>query len=407
MNKMQRKKTRVILVYSNLGIGGIAKTLVTLLNILDYSKFDVTLYIRRDDVVDLINQIPPVVDIILITNEVKNIVFDNNLMGRIVKRLYMYLNRKHKHLAKRLFLSYKNPIQRQKEQKELEKNKVAWDVAISYSTDNDDPIFVSRCINAKKKYVFVHQSTFIAKKNVKEMSRFNSVISVNPNLEPWIRMITKSNVSVYSIENYVDYQSVISLANMKSPKTFDCFTIATCGRLCTTKGYDYVIQTAILLKDSSIPFVWCWIGDGPAHGDMERMINENELNEQVHIIGSQPNPYPYIRDCNLYVQPSRAESFGLTIVEAMVLNKPVIMTQTKGSSWIHQKYKCGILVDNSAQDIANCIIDLYNNHSRINDEIEKTQRINWLNERERYIKQWNHLLNDELYSLRSSGNDSV
>ena len=382
----------VILIYTNLGVGGISKSLITILNLLDYSRYDVTLYIRRDDVLDLLNEVPSQVNVITVNNEVKNRIFDDSFKDRIVKLLYIFLCHRHKHLAKKLLLYYKSPIQRKKEQKALEKDGKQWDVAVSYSTDNDDPIFVSECLNASKKYVFVHQSTELASKNVKALNCFNGVVSVNPDLESWLKKLVKPTTPVFSIENYVDFNLVRTLSKDIDLVSTHPFTIVTCGRLCLTKGYDYVIQTARILKQNSINFVWYWVGDGPSRKDMETYIQENDLQEQIIILGNQSNPYPYIKACKVYVQPSRAESYGLTIIEALILNRSVIMTKTKGAVWINNKYDAGILVDASASCIADILLDLYENPSKIRLEIEKTKLIQWENEKQRYLNQWNDLL---------------
>ena len=68
------EKTKVLFVYNNFGIGGIAKALTDVLRLLDYSRYDVTLYIRRDDVLDLIDKVPPQVKTVII----KNTTFANN-----------------------------------------------------------------------------------------------------------------------------------------------------------------------------------------------------------------------------------------------------------------------------------------------------------------------------------------
>ena len=152
---MNNQKKRIIFVYNNLGIGGISKSLITTLSLIDYTRYDVTIYIRRDDVLDLIDEVPPQVHTVLINNEVKSRVFGNNIKGKIVKLIYNALNRHHKHLAKEFFIAYKYPLQRKNEKKALDSNNEKWDVAISYSTDGDDPIFVNECIKSEKKYVFV------------------------------------------------------------------------------------------------------------------------------------------------------------------------------------------------------------------------------------------------------------
>lgn len=385
------EKIKVLFVYNNFGIGGIAKALTDVLRLLDYSRYDVTLYIRRDDVLDLIDKVPPQVKTVIIKNEVKSVVFENNISGKIVKLLYNLLKKGHKHLAKQLFLLYKYPIQRKKEKQKLKDN--VWDIAISYSTDGDDPIFVKECVNANKKYVFVHQSTKIAKKNIKAMKKYDGIITVNPLLVPWVSSFMKSSERVYAIENYVDYEKIKVLAAQDSPVLCNKTVIATCGRLCITKGFDYVVNTAKLLSDDNKDFVWYWIGDGPAKKEMEQRIKELKLEDKIIITGFQKNPYTYMNACDIYVQPSRAESFGLAILEAFVLEKPVITTKTAGGKHIYEKYGCGILVNESPEEIADEINKLITSKSNFESEKEKTRKIDWEKEKERYSESWSTLLN--------------
>lgn len=388
------KKTKILFVYNNLGIGGIAKALIDVLRLLDYSKYDVTLYIRRDDILDLIEKVPSQVKTVIVENEVKNVVFENNITGRIVKTIYNLLKKRHKHIAKQLFLLYKYPIQRKKEQLKLKEN--VWDVAISYSTDGDDPIFVNECINAKKKYVFVHQSTKIAKRNIRAMKKYDGVVIVNPLLIPWISSLIKSSKNVYAIENYVDYEKIKYLANQDTHNFSAKTVITTCGRLCITKGFDYVIESAKILSDKGVDFFWYWIGDGPAKKDMVQKIEALNLNDKIVITGFQKNPYIYMNACDIYVQPSRAESFGLAILEALALKKPVITTKTAGGKYISQKYGCGILVDESPKIIASEVERLITDSNSLAKEKEKAYAINWEKEKERYLDSWNKLLSGKI-----------
>ena len=315
--------------------------------------------------------------------------------------IYNTLYKKHKYLAKRFFLAYKYPIQRKKEEKALSKNNLSWDVAISYSTDGDDPVFVNKCIKAKSKYIFVHQSTKIDTKNIRAMKKYNAVISVNPVLEPWISSMIKTSNNVYSIENYVDYERVKSLSkNDSCTPEENKIILATCGRLCLTKGYDYVVRTADILKKARVNFLWYWIGDGLDRPKMEAMLKEFGLEDEIVITGFQNNPYPYVSCCDIYVQPSRAEAYPLSIIEALTLGKIVISTKTKGGTYILNKYKCGFLVEESHNEIASKIMHIISDNIKY-DEEQKVKSINWENEKMRYIYEWESLLSGNLDELKN------
>ena len=393
------EKVKVIFVYTNLGIGGIAKSLITVLHMLDYSKFDVTLYIRRDDVLDLIYDVPSEVHTILVSNDIKKRVFDKSIKGRLVKLLYGFLIRHHKHLAKQLFIWYKYPIQRKKEASEINMHRMSWNVAICFSTDEDDPIFVRDNIVSDRKYVFVRQSTRISNRNTKAIRNYNGIIAINPLLVPWIKGFARPKNPILCIENYVNTDQIVLFANQSVPLEYDkiaedVFVIATCGRLCSTKGYDYVVQISSEIKKRKIKFLWLWIGDGPERENMEKMISDNDLVNEIMITGFQLNPYPFIKACDIYVQPSRAEAFGNTIVEALVLKKPVISTKTAGGNYILSKHDCGVLVNNPIEELPEVILDYATHPQKLVDERKKIELIDWEQDKKRYIKQWEQLLSD-------------
>ena len=157
-------KKKVIFVYGNLGIGGISKSLIDVLKILDYEKCDVTLYIRRDDVLDLIHDVPDEVKIKTITNKVKKRQFNAGITGKLEKLIYSKLIVRHKHLAKTFITFCLSSEQRRREALTPEINETEYDMAICYSTDGDDPVFVYRYVKEKKNMsLFIKVLTLVRK----------------------------------------------------------------------------------------------------------------------------------------------------------------------------------------------------------------------------------------------------
>ena len=76
---------------------------------------------------------------------------------------------------------------------------------------------------------------------------------------------------------------------------------------------------------------WWIVGGGPQLGMLREKVEQLHLQEHVVFTGMRENPYPYIRRADLYVQPSRVESFGLTVCEALLLGRQVIATSTDGA----------------------------------------------------------------------------
>ena len=85
----------------------------------------------------------------------------------------------------------------------------------------------------------------------------------------------------------------------------------------------------------------------------------------VHFAGFQESVYPILEALDLYVHPARMEGFGIAVLEAMAMRKPVIATRTGGIPEIVQEGKTGILVSPGEPDkLAQAIVDLLQDSTR-------------------------------------------
>ena len=105
--------------------------------------------------------------------------------------------------------------------------------------------------------------------------------------------------------------------------------ILTVGRLSDKKGQDLAIQAAELLKNANVDFVWYFVGDGETKNLLSKMILELHLENNVVLLGGRSNPYPYFENCDIYVQPSRSEGFGISLAEAKLFGKPIMDEKRK------------------------------------------------------------------------------
>ena len=137
--------------------------------------------------------------------------------------------------------------------------------------------------------------------------------------------------------------------------------IVTVGRLVPSKGYDLAIRAAMILKKRGLDFVWHFIGGGGLLAELHKMADENGLSENIMIEGEMFNPYPYMAACDIYVQTSRFEGFGLTVAEAKILGKAIVST---GFPMVHHQLRNnhnGIIVEITPEGIADGIFNLVNN----------------------------------------------
>ena len=107
--------------------------------------------------------------------------------------------------------------------------------------------------------------------------------------------------------------------------------ILTIGRLSREKGFDLAIKTAKLLSEDGLKFRWFFIGDGPEFYKLLKLIKKYKLDNYIVMLGYKSNPYKYIKNCSIYVQPSRYEGFSTTVMEAIVLSKKIVITNVSGA----------------------------------------------------------------------------
>lgn len=139
---------------------------------------------------------------------------------------------------------------------------------------------------------------------------------------------------------------------------FDGVRILTVGRLAHQKGYDVALETCKQLKNRGVNFKWYVLGKGPLRAGILKSIKELELTEHFILLGVEANPYPFIKNADIYVQTSRFEGFGIAIAEARMLNIPVVTTRFDAvfNQMIHEKN--GLVVERNAKAVSDGILRL-------------------------------------------------
>lgn len=157
------------------------------------------------------------------------------------------------------------------------------------------------------------------------------------------------------------------------------------GRFCDAKNFDNIPEICSYIVGLGGKVRWYIIGFGGDEQLIQSKIREWRMENYVFILGKKENPYPYIKACDLYIQPSRFEGKAVTVREAQILNKPVIITNYPTAASQIEDGRDGIIVpmDNweCAKGIYNIIKDIdvqqalieftKNNNYVNNDEVQK------------------------------------
>ena len=117
------------------------------------------------------------------------------------------------------------------------------------------------------------------------------------------------------------------------PYSSEDLNLLSVGRFSYAKNFDNIPKICKRIKEEVKNVRWYIIGYGPDEALIRQKIEEYGMQDTVIILGKKENPYPYIQACDLYVQPSRYEGKAVTVKEAQMLGKPVVITEyaTSGS----------------------------------------------------------------------------
>lgn len=387
-------KKKLLIVAHHLTIGGVQKSLVSALKALDYDKYDVTLYIRKNRT-DLLPFIDKRVSVII--NKDPHHYYRKPyaliLQGKTIIAKILGKKEKAKEINK--VLEDKIRLDAMEYEKKTYFGGSRYDIAVAY-VQGYVALFTDRCVNADKKILFYHTSTNDTPEIHNDViPRYDAVAALHENqkslIEEWYPA-AKGKVKI--VENYTDKDMITAQSKEFSIPESDKTVICSCGRFAPVKGFDMAVDAAKILKEKGIDFTWYFVGDGPERRRLESKIAEYGLESNIVITGMQKNPYPYMAGCNIYVQPSREEALGLTILEAHRLNKPVISTATVGGLKLVENGRNGMICEINPDSIAESIINLINDTEKYNDITNSLKAADYSDEFEKYKSQWKNLLEE-------------
>jgi len=120
-----------------------------------------------------------------------------------------------------------------------------------------------------------------------------------------------------------------SLRGQGNPYDNKFINIVASGRIREEKGYEFLLNTFIKVVNDNQKYKLYILGNVGDKLYMEKLteiINENNLNDFVHFLGFQTNPFPYYKYADLFVLSSRWEGLPNVVLEALFLKTPVITT---------------------------------------------------------------------------------
>lgn len=375
---------KVLIASFDMEVGGVERSLISMLNNFDYknNKVDLMLYKHQGDLINLLpdkqNLLEEISEYTTFRKTVKTIIDEKKYIlaiTRVLANINSKIIGKMRKMPEagyyqmQLMWKYSLPF--------LPKLDKRYDVAISYLWPH---YFIAEKVMASKKIAWIHTDyskiAIDTKLDLQMWNKFDYIISISEEC-------TKSFLIKYpSLKG-----KIILVENITSPKFIRDsseeeinesalfkdynFNIVSVGRLCYQKGFDNAILALKILIDKGYKDLkWYIIGYGGEQEKLTELINRNNLQNNFILLGKKVNPYPYIKKCHLYVQPSRYEGKAVTVTEAKILGKPVLITDypTANSQLINGFD--GVICDNSVEGIVNGVENLYKNKKN-RDELSK------------------------------------
>lgn len=221
--------------------------------------------------------------------------------------------------------------------------------------------YIAEKISACKKIVWIHNdfltSGYRPDKISNHLSIYDNIIGVSSQItEEFRELCPQLSSKTKIVYNALDRDEI----EAKSEEAIDSdfmkilknrLFLLTVGRMEEQKGYDTALKTALLLKSKGLSFLWAFIGDGSKMSEIQNQIAECGLENEIFILGRKDNPYPFMKQCDIYVQPSRHEGYCLTVIEAKLLEKVIVCTDFTGVREQINDGKNGIIVSRDNPEV--------------------------------------------------------
>ena len=359
-------KKKILFMVSSMNIGGVEKSLLSLLAVIPEEKYEITI-LTLDKKGGFLEYIPNNVKLIEAEwfKYIKPLIMDSpqNIIKRYIKNYeflkipsFIYSYFKSKKTNDR-YIYYKHVL------KSIPECKEKYDAAIAYAGPTEIiDAYISRKVKAEKKIAWVHFDISKHKINKKLYNnlyeRFDKIFAVSNECKKKLDEIipavrNKSEVLLNIVSE--DLINEMSESNIDFDDNYKGIKIITVGRLSKEKGQDLAIKTLAKLKKDRYDVKWYCIGEGNSRQEFEQLIKEYNLENDFLLLGATSNPYPYIKNADIYVQTSRHEGYCLTLAEAKALNKPIVTTNFIGAYEQIKNNENGIIVSCNENDLADAI----------------------------------------------------
>lgn len=363
---------KVLISSFDMEVGGVERSLISMLNNFDYddNEVDLMLYSHTGDFIHLLTNKVNLLD------EIDKYATFRKGIGQTIKegnyslgmvRLFSKFLAKVRGIKNKvaedgiyqmqLMWKYSLPF--------LPKVDKEYDVAISYLWPH---YFVAEKVKAKRKIAWIHTDYSTIETDIsmdlKMWNKFDYIMAVSEECKnAFLKKYPSLRNKVKVMENITSPEFIKKMADEdieESIKNDNSFKVCSVARLSHAKGIDNAVKALKILHDRGLTNIkWYVVGYGADEDMIKNLIKDNNLEDSFILLGKKINPYPYMKVCDIYVQPSRYEGKAVTVGEAQILGKPIVITNyTTAKSQVKENID-GYICNLSIEGIADGIEKLY------------------------------------------------
>lgn len=382
---------KILIIMPSMFIGGAERSLLGLLEAFDYKRFDVSLFLYRHEG-ELLQYIPENVNILpendyyrVFDVPIKNLLFSKKFIygvARICSKIALHIHSilRNEPAGVWMNMQYTSKFL----QPLLPKIPGHYDVGIMFLGIADTLV---NKVDAEMKITWNHTDYDVLGPNkqmdLKTYSKIDFIVSVsNECTSKVIKHYPLLKNKAITIENLLPKDFII---RQSKEKVKDCycsnadFNILSIGRYCDAKNFDNVPFICKKILELGLNIKWYIIGYGGDEEKIRKNIKKYNMENNVILLGKKENPYPYIKLCDVYIQPSRYEGKCVSVREAQILNKPVIITNySTANNQLIDGYD-GIIVPLENEGCAIGIYNTLSNKDLLFTISENTKKIDYSN----------------------------
>jgi glycosyltransferase involved in cell wall biosynthesis len=386
------EKKRILIAMQYMELGGVERSLLGLLEAIDYNRVEVDLFLYRHSgelmaaIPSRVRLLPEIAAYTTLTRPIADIVREGHVAIALARLWAKARARKFARTMKKRGAGGENYSVYQyvadattRHMPPIEPD-TEYDLAISFLAPHN---IVRDKVRARRRVAWIHTDySNIEVDTACEMrawSAFDTIAAISdearvrfverfPELAPRV-VVIENTLSVSSVREQAESETEMFETEMfdtealEDPAPEGTTRLLTVGRFCYPKAFDRAVEICAELVRAGVAVRWYAIGYGD-RDTVDDAIRRHGMEHHFIVLGKKANPYPWIAACDIYVQPSRYEGKAVTVREAQALGKPVVITNFATSASQLRDGVDGVIVPMDISGAARGIAALINDPQR-------------------------------------------